>query len=120
MHDEVEMPHVTRQRLDHVLPHELEVRMRAQGLEPFGHAARVIVVDDRADAGAGRARVVPVQHRLDQVVAEEAAAARDQEPPAAHPAELFREVGTERLQVVLQQLREGHQRFEFPHVFPVR
>ncbi len=50
--DVIEVPHVIRQRLDHVDTAQLEVRAPAQRFEPLRHAAHVIVVHRDPDPGS--------------------------------------------------------------------
>jgi hypothetical protein len=101
----VEVAHVLRQRLDHVVAREREVGIGRARLEPRRHAAHVVVEHGHVDRSAA-ARLVPVERRLHQVVAEEAAAAGDQELSAGERAELFAEVDADRLEIRLEELRE--------------
>src|SRR5262245_5135556 len=103
------MPDVCGQRLDHVMASERKVWTPDECLQPRGHAAGVVVVDDEVDFAAGGARVVPVQDRLHEVVAEESRAAGHQEAPAGHGAELGREVRAYGVQILIEELPQSDQ-----------
>jgi hypothetical protein len=108
--DPVEAADVGGQRAGQVVVAHRQVRRALERLQPLRPAAQPVVPHDDLDRRAVRVAAVPVQRRLHEVVAQEAAAAGHQQPAAAHAVELGGGVGAHAPQVLVEQRGQGDHR----------
>src|SRR5712692_2652288 len=88
------------------------MRITLQLFQPGWYAADVAVIDRYINRGT-RARTVPIERRLNQIVPQEAGPARDQHPAPGDLGEFLGQIGTKILQIVFNNLlrREALGRF---------
>ena len=117
MHQIVDVAKVGRQRVDDIMPANLQGRVAFELCQPLRHAPNEVVINDQLGlVGRIGLAIVEMQHRLHQVIAEETSPPDDQQALAAQLGELLLESVTDVIEVLFDHLTGGHLHLRDSHV----
>ena len=111
MDDELEVWHRVWQWLSDVVSDHREIATPAEFIQPRRDAAHVVVEHGRVDPLILDDAVVPVEHALHEVVAEESGSSGDEEALPGHLGEVVDELVDDVVEVAPKEIGEGLDRF---------